>query len=156
MATAAPSAASTDGNVHSMPSPRNWITWPPSATVSCDQRSSVCATISRARSSPTVRYSFVLPLMSANSTAQFSWVSMGIRLRCIAYGYVILKSSLGRAFRTRAILVRLFNETRRRRVLKLVAGYVVACWGIIQLVALLTDEYQVSSHPVRWLFVLAV
>ena len=60
------------------------------------------------------------------------------------------------AFGTRAILVRLFNETRRRRVLKVVAGYVVACWGIIQLVALLTDEYDVSSHPVRWLFVVAL
>ena len=41
-------------------------------------------------------------------------------------------------------------------MLRVVAGYVVACWGIIQLVALLTDEYDVSTHPVRWLFIAAV
>ena len=41
-------------------------------------------------------------------------------------------------------------------MLKVVAGYVVACWGIIQVSALLVDEYAVSGHPVRWLFVAAV
>lgn len=58
--------------------------------------------------------------------------------------------------RTRAKLVRLFTEVRRRRVLKVVAGYVVACWGIIQVSALLAAEYEVSGHPVRWLFIVAV
>ncbi|HEX7237532.1 MAG TPA: hypothetical protein VF405_11260, partial [Gammaproteobacteria bacterium] len=41
-------------------------------------------------------------------------------------------------------------------MLKVVAGYVVACWAIIQVSALLTDELEIAGHPVLWLFVVAV
>jgi adenylate cyclase len=70
--------------------------------------------------------------------------------------YVILEYQLWEAVGTRTKLVRLFNETRRRRVLKVVAGYVVACWGIIQVSDMLADEYALEGHPIRWLFVVAV
>lgn len=42
-------------------------------------------------------------------------------------------------------------------MLKVVAGYVLACWGIIQVSTVLVDEFGGSGHPaVRWLFVVAV
>ena len=78
MLTAAINAESTVGNMQSIPSPRSWITCPPPSTVSVDHSSSVRATTSRARSSPIATYNFVLPLMSANSTALFSWRSIGM------------------------------------------------------------------------------
>ena len=41
-------------------------------------------------------------------------------------------------------------------MLKVVAGYVVACWGIIQLSDMLADEYELPGHPLRWLFGVAI
>jgi adenylate cyclase len=41
-------------------------------------------------------------------------------------------------------------------VLKVIAGYVVACWGIIQVSSELADQLEVAGHPVLWLFVVAV
>ena len=41
-------------------------------------------------------------------------------------------------------------------MLRVVAGYVVACWGIIQVSAMLADEYELSGHLIRWLFFVAV
>jgi len=41
-------------------------------------------------------------------------------------------------------------------VLAVVAGYVVACWGIIQVSQMLMEALEVSGHPVLWLFVVAV
>jgi adenylate cyclase len=69
--------------------------------------------------------------------------------------YVILKCTVWEAVGTRTKLVRLFNETRRRRVLKVVAGYVVACWGIIQVSEMFADNFGLPGHPIRWLFVIA-
>jgi adenylate cyclase len=56
---------------------------------------------------------------------------------------------------TRAKLDRLFTEIRRRRVLRVVAGYLVASWVIIQVVDVLTEELDSSGHLVLWLFVVA-
>jgi TolB-like protein len=41
-------------------------------------------------------------------------------------------------------------------VLRVVAGYVVACWGIIQVSEMLANEYELSGHLIRWLFFVAV
>lgn len=41
-----------------------------------------------------------------------------------------------------------FSELRRRRILQILSGYIVASWGFIQFISFVEDRYQLSPHLV--------
>lgn len=49
--------------------------------------------------------------------------------------------------------MRLFTELRRRKVFKVVAGYAVASWVIIQVSAILVPAFELSNQVVSWVIV---
>lgn len=57
---------------------------------------------------------------------------------------------------TRARLVRLFAEVRRRKVLRVGTGYVVGAWAVIQVTSTLQPGLHFSEDVVVWLFAVAV
>lgn len=58
--------------------------------------------------------------------------------------------------RTRTRVARLFSEIRRRKVLRVGAGYLVGAWVVIQVSDILAPALELSEHAVLWVFAAAV
>jgi adenylate cyclase len=54
---------------------------------------------------------------------------------------------------TRAKVVRLFVELKRRKVFRVIAGYAVAAWILLQVSSILTPALELSEHLVRYVLI---
>jgi adenylate cyclase len=64
--------------------------------------------------------------------------------------------AFGEAVVTRSKAVRLFVELRRRKVFRVVAGYAVAAWVVIQVSAIVVPALELSEHVVLWVLAFAL